>query len=237
MIFYGLNVAAFRIPFPFENQWILDECMRLKNCFLPHNMQTGQDRWETAALKSALGNWRLTDPAFYRHLPEMSSVSGPTMADRAEYMKQWAYTELAAHCPYTTAICQEMEGLGAFMSGARFLKVRQHATVDYHWDNTPHKEFRVTIGLSGMEDEEFVINTGPNKWVRLPMKTGEAWFIDISLGHAVTNKGDNNRYRLGMQFYSPTTDMLLDMFSRCDEKDIVYAEHLQLNSPFQEGPI
>ena len=237
MILYGLNVAAFRIPFIFEKEMILDECMAIQHCFLPHNMQTGQDMWETAAIKSARGNWRLTDPAFYRHMPEMKSVSGPTLTDRKEYMKQWAYTELAAHCPYTTKICQEMEGLGAFMTGARFLKIRQNAHVDYHWDNTPHKEFRVTIGLKGMENEEFVINTGQNRWQTLPMKEGEAWFVDISLGHGVRNTGGDNRYRLGMQFYSPTTDMLLDMFSQCSEDDIIYAEHLRLNSPFQDGPI
>ena len=237
MIFNGLNVAAFKIPFPFDHVRILAECMKLKHCFLPHNMQTGKDMWETAAIKGALGNWRLTDPAFYRHLPEMKTVSGPTREDRVEYMKRWAYTELAAHAPYSTSICQDMEGYGAFMTGARFLKVKGKAAVGYHWDNNPHKEFRVTIGLNGMGNEEFIINNGLNKWTPIPMKEGEAWFIDISLGHGVWNHSVHDRYRLGMQFYGPTTDELLELFMQCDKDSIIYADQLQLNAPFQDGPI
>lgn len=240
MIFYGLNVAAFKIPYPvLSDIWknIRDECFRLEEggCFLPHNMQTGKEKWETASIKGALGNWRLSDPAFYRHLPEMKSVSGPTTEARQEYMKQWAYTELAAHCPVTTDFCQSIEGVGAFMSGARFLKLNPDSLVRYHYDNTPHKEFRVTLGLNGMEDEDFVIRTDTNQWELIPMKEGEAWFVDISLGHSVTNTGPKDRYRLGMQFYGPTTDWMLELFK--DSEHIIYAEHLRLNCPFQDGPI
>jgi len=238
MIFYGLNVAAFKIPFPvLPDMWqdIRAEALNLEGCYLPHNMQTGKTQWETAAIKSALGNWRLTDPAFYRHLPEIQPHSGPTRENRVEYMKQWAYTELASHCPVTTQFCKMAENVGTFMTGARFLKVHPNAHVKYHWDNTPHKEFRVTLGLEGVENEEFMVNTGEKKWEVIPMEAGEAWFVDISLGHMVRNNGITPRYRLGMQFYAPTTDWMSRLFMQSD--NIIYAEHLRLNSPFQDGPI
>ncbi|KPL06627.1 hypothetical protein AMJ86_07830 [bacterium SM23_57] len=240
MIFYGLNVAAFKIPFPnLSDVWedIRDECFRLEeaDCFLPHNMQTGKDTWRTASIKGALGNWRLTDPAFYRHLPEMKSVSGPNIEDRLQYIDRWAYTELATFCPATTKFCQEVEGAGAFMNGARFLKLEPSAAIRYHYDNNPHKEFRVTLGLSGLSEETFVLNTGPNKWEPIPMKEGEAWFVDISLGHCVYNMGKTDRYRLGLQYYSPTSDWMLEMFKQSEH--VVYAEQLRINPPFQEGPI
>ena len=240
MIFYGLNVAAFKIPYPMLSDiWkpMRDECFKLEEvgCFLPHNMQTGGHAWRTASIKGALGNWRLTDPAFYRHLPEMASVSGATREAREAYMEQWAYTELAAHCPATTSFCQSIEGAGAFLNGARFLKLRPDSLIRYHYDNTPHKEFRITVGLSGIENEEFIVNNGLNKWTCIPMKEGEAWFVDISLGHAVSNPANEDRYRLGLQYYSPTTDWMLKMFEESEE--IIYADQIRVNPPFQNGPI
>ena len=232
MIFYGLNVAAFKLPISVPHREMLNECHALYDCFLPHNMQTGKTGWRTAAIKAALGNWRLTDPGFYRRLPEMDDVNGQTMKERREYMRQWAYTELASHCPKTTRFCQDIENLGSFMTGARFLQVTATHFINFHQDNNPHKEFRVTVGLEGMDDEEFVIQTGPDEFVNIPMKEGEAWFVDIGLGHAVRNSKDAPRYRLGLQYYSPTCDRMLKLFEEADPESVIYARHLQLGAPF-----
>lgn len=238
MIFDGLNVAAFKIPYPNMTDIcsdMLGECKLLDSagCFIPHNMQTGRTNWRTASIKGALGNWRLSDPAFYRHLPEMICGKEQTREARQQYMKQWAYTELAAHCPKTTEFCQSIEGVGSFLSGARFLKLQSASTIKYHHDNNPHKEFRVTIGLSGIESENFVIHTGTNHWVSIPMKEGEAWFVDISLGHAVTNTTVGDRFRLGLQFYGPSSDWMLELFNKSE--NIIYADQLHIDAPFERN--
>jgi hypothetical protein len=233
MIFYGLNVAAFKLPIDVPHQKLWNDCQRLSDCFLPHNMQTGGDIWETAAIKAAMGNWRLTDPGFYRHLPELSDCNDSCWKSREEYMRYWAYTELAVHAPDTWEFCMGIENLGSFMTGARFLKVHPGAMVKYHWDNNPGKEFRVTVGLHGMENEEFVIQTDSDKFETIPMKAGEAWFVDIGLGHAVHNTGTADRYRLGMQYYSPSSDVLLDLFTKSE--NIIYAEQLKMNPSFDNN--
>ena len=118
------------------------------------------------------------------------------------------------------------------MTGARFLQVTATHFINFHQDNNPHKEFRVTVGLEGMDDEEFVIQTGPDEFVNIPMKEGEAWFVDIGLGHAVRNSKDAPRYRLGLQYYSPTSDRMLKLFEEADPESVIYARHLQLGAPF-----
>ena len=232
MIFYGLNVAAFKLPIDVPHKQLWEDCQKLSDCFLPHNMQVGEDMWETAAIKAAMGDWRLTDPGFYRHFPEFESNNGQTWEQRQEYMKYWAYTELATHAKDTWRFCQDMEDMGAFMTGARFLKVSPEALVKYHWDNNPCKEFRITVGLKGMDHEEFVIQTGPSKYTIIPMKEGEAWFVDISLGHAVRNTHTtSDRYRLGFQYYGPGTDRLIELFTQSD--NIIYADQLRMNATFE----
>ena len=233
MIFYGMNVAAFKLPIVVPHREIVRECVQLSAVAIPHNLQLGKDQWETISIKGALGNWRLTDPPFYRDLPEFASTSGARREERREYMKLWGYTELACHAPVTTEFCQSVENLGAFMTGARFLKVPAQSFVKWHQDNNPHKEFRVTVGLSGMEHESFTIQTGKNRFETIPMKVGEAWFVDIGLGHEVRNTHHvGNRYRLGLQYYSPTTDRMLDLFDRSTA--VIYAEQIEVNAPLEE---
>ena len=228
MILYGLNVAAFKLPIEVPVDSIIEEMEQFEDCFIPHNMQIGQVGWETVSLKGALGNWSFSDPAFYQWRPEMNPFYGSdhTKTQRLKYLSKWAYTELSCFAPRTTNFVKSLEGLGSFLNGARFLKVNPESHIDFHADNNPHKEFRVTIGLSGIEDEDFVIQTSNNKLVTIPMKVGEAWFVDISLGHAVYNLGKKPRYRLGLQYYSPTSDALLEMFKHAKEDDIIYSKHI-----------
>ena len=237
MIFHGLNIAAFKLPVEVPLEGLLTECHRLEDTFLPHNLQLSGHHWEAGAIKGALGNWTFSDPAFYKWRKGFKPEHGHDhdRDERIAYEKLWAYTELACFAPVTTRFVKSIEDLGAFLNGARFLKIHPGRALDYHCDNNPHKEFRVTVGLEGMEDEEFVIQTAPSKYQTIPMKAGEAWFVDISLGHAVSNRGNNPRYRLGMQYYSPTSDRMLRLFEQTDAADIIYANHVVANAKLEHG--
>ena len=113
------------------------------------------------------------------------------------------------------------------------MKLDSHGEIDWHSDNTPGKEFRVTLGLAGMEDEVWQIDTGYGV-KDISMKAGEFWFVDIALKHRVINTSKNPRYRLALQFYGPPKDALMALYDKTSDNDIVFARQYDFRPPFRE---
>lgn len=234
MMFYGQNVAAFKIPWRVDMEAIFSECLDLEDCMLIHNMHLGDTSWLGAPLKAPLGDWKNTDATVFRHHPEMESHGTPnSWVARKNYMARWQWTELCSRTPGTMKALLPMQEWGSFLNAVRFLKLQPQSEVDWHSDNTPGKEFRITLGLSGMEEEVWQIDTGYGIQ-DIAMNAGELWFVDIALKHRVINRGTNPRYRLALQFYGPPTDALMKLYGQVTDRDIVFARQYDFRPPFRE---
>ena len=236
MIFNGQNVAAFKLPITIPVDDIITELELLEqhDLFLPHNMQVSDGTWGTASIKAPFGDYRLNDPIFYRDHPDIKSVSSLTnRSDRHEYMKRWLYTEICQTTPVTHKMSLDFEKYGSGLTTVRFLKMDGKSIIKQHCDNNPFKEFRLTIGLKGIDCEQFMINTGDDLET-IPMKVGEVWFVDIGLSHLVVNECSIPRYRLGFQYYSPTTDALNELYNTCNESSIMFAKQYAIGAPHDQ---
>lgn len=234
MMFYGQNVAAFKLPWSVDTPAIYSECQTLEESMLIHNMHLGEINWLGAPLKAPLGDWKNTDATVFRHNPEMEKFGAPDSWEaRKSYMARWQWTELCSWTPKTMEALLPLQGWGSFLNAVRFLKLQPQSEVDWHSDNTPGKEFRITLGLSGMEQEVWQIDTGYG--VRdIAMKAGELWFVDIALKHRVVNRGTKPRYRLALQFYGPPTDALMKLYRETSDQNIVFARQYDFRPPFRE---
>lgn len=228
MMLNGKNVAAFKLPIE-AHPGIVSDCRWCVPMMTRHNMQVSGSDWRGVALRAPLNRFTMNDPAAYRKFLN----PGETRDDRLEYQRQWGWTEVAAHCSATTGWLADHMDLGQFMGLTKFMEVIGHGKIRFHSDNVPGKEFRIAVGLEGIENEVFLMNAGKGIQ-KLQMKPLEVWFIDIAMAHAVFNKSDQPRYRLGAQFYGPPTDRLMDMFYRSEE--IIYAADYDYEPPFVDHP-
>ena len=115
MMFYGQNVAAFRIPWEVDAESLLAECQGLELTMLLHNMHLGNTSWLGAPLKAPLGDWKNTDATVFRHHPEMEAHGAPNSREaRKQYMARWQWTELCAWTPKTMEALLPTQDWGTF---------------------------------------------------------------------------------------------------------------------------
>lgn len=232
MIFWGQNIAAFKIPIHVDLIKLREEMKKILPLMMIHNMHVGGLHWKTVALRSPYGRFEHNDAAFFRFLPEIQSVSARSDREkRVEYLKMWDWTEVCPHIPYTMELLEQVQSFGSFLTSVRFVELEGDSEIEWHSDNVPGKEFRISIGIDGMDQEFFEIDTGRGIQ-RIDAKAGEAWFIDIALKHRVVNRSLQPRRRLALQFYSPTSDRLLELYKATPAENIIYARDYDFNPPF-----
>lgn len=169
-----MSLSSFRFPFVFDSDRLRRDAMEFRpDEWVPHfNRHYYQGDWSVVPLRAVKGGIA----AIY---PDPNAPLG------------YEYTPQFARCGYVGDV------LGSFeceLQTARFLKLGAGSEIKRHRDYElgPEDGFvRVHIPVQTNDAVLFTLDD-----VGIPMKVGEAWFLNVNKYHSVTNAGETDRIHL-----------------------------------------
>lgn len=167
-------LSAIRLPIRFDAAALGADLDGLApDAWIPHfNTFTYEGDWSGVALRSVGGVAKQLYP-------------DPTATE------DFADTAYLDSCPGARAALAEF---GCPLLSARFLKLAAGAIIREHRDlNLGYEdgELRVHVPVRTNPDVEFLLQGRP-----IEMREGEAWYLDLNLPHAVSNRGESDRVHL-----------------------------------------
>lgn len=167
-------LSAIRLPITFDAAALRADIDGLTvDDWIPHfNTFTYEGDWSGVALRSVGGVAKQLYP-------------DPTATE------DFADTAYLKSCPGALAA---LESFDCQLLSARFLKLAAGAIIREHRDlNLGYEdgELRVHVPVRTNPDVEFLLQGRP-----IEMREGEAWYLDLNLPHAVTNRGESDRVHL-----------------------------------------
>ncbi len=182
-------IKSLQLPFEFDAATMQQEVDSLSaNWMLHYNKRDYEGEWSALPLRSANGSLRNVH------------ADSPNEA--------FANTPLLDECPYIKSV---MDTLQCEKRAVRLLKLRPGAVIKEHRDielNFERGEARIHVPIMTNEDVLFYLNGE-----RQVLNTGECWYMNFNLKHAITNNGVTDRTHLVMDCIA--NDWLRDLFDSC----------------------
>lgn len=164
---------SLKLPLQFDPARLQADLMKIVNEeFIPHfNTAYYQGDWSVVPFRSIGGRANQIYP-------------DPTSTDFKD-------TPLLARCPYV------QEVVAAFpcpQLAVRFMRLKSGSSIREHRDHClgfEDGEVRLHIPVTTNPEVEFMLNR-----VRVVMREGECWYLDLNLPHSVANHGATDRVHL-----------------------------------------
>lgn len=169
-------IESLKLPLEFDAQALQgDLCEIPEDHWIPHfNTQDYEGAWSGVALRG---------PADAQH-PIQSLVCHPGITD-------WADTDIMELCPYLRHALSQFD---CPLLSVRLLSLAPDAIIKEHIDDSLSAEdhdLRLHIPIQTNPDVKFMING-----TRVPLATGETWYLNVNLPHSVANQGTEARVHL-----------------------------------------
>lgn len=186
-------IGALKLPFAFDSARLHEDLARIApDEWVPHfNTAYYEGEWSGVSLRSIGGK-----PCQLYPDPNASGAFAPTAT--------------LERCPYF------QEVLGQFtcpMDSARLLKLRAGSSIREHRDfRLGYEDGEVRIHVPIVTDEAvfFVLNGE-----RIPMLSGEAWYLNVNMPHRVENRSAIDRVHL---VFDCLLDDWLDAFFPAEDR-------------------
>jgi quercetin dioxygenase-like cupin family protein len=168
--------GAVRLPIDFDVEALCRDLARIRDeQWTPHfNRGDYEGEWSGVALRG---------PAGAGH-PILALTAHPGT-------KQWADTPLLERCTYFRHVLARFQ---CPLQSVRLLRLAPGAVIREHRDpelGLEDGEARLHVPIATSPEVEFLLDG-----VRIPLRAGETWYLDVRRPHAVTNRSGEHRVHL-----------------------------------------
>ena len=169
-------VGALRLPIDFDAEALRGDLSQIRaEEWTPHfNRGDYAGDWSGVALRGPAG------------------ASHPILALTAHPgTKEWADTPLLERCAYFRHVLSRFQ---CPLQSVRLLRLAPGSVILEHFDpdlGLEDGEVRLHVPIATSPDVEFVLDR-----VRIPLRAGETWYLDVRRPHAVANRSGEYRVHL-----------------------------------------
>ena len=167
---YEPKDVALRLPVAFDGQRLAADLARMDSTWWQNHLSDYHD-----------GNWQ----SITLYAP------GGDRGNQFTFGGDFAPTEALARCAYVPEVIERLPGR---KSRVRFLRLRAGGRIYPHSDPVHQVDpglVRLHVPVATSPAVEFLVRD-----VRLEMRPGETWYVDVRFRHAVHNAGDQDRVHL-----------------------------------------
>lgn len=184
-------IESLRLPLNFDPEALCKDLARVpSDQWLSHfNTAYYDGEWSGAALRG---------PANITHPIQALFVNPGT--------KGWANTQLLDRCPYFAEVLSHFQCL---LQSVRLLRLAPGSRIKEHVDQAlgfEDNEVRLHIPILTNPQVEFFLNG-----IRLLLRPGETWYLNVNLPHRISNNGQE--YRVHLVIDCVVNDWLAHFFS------------------------
>ena len=188
-------IESLRLPLDFDPKALRADLGRIAaNEWIPHFVKQNYDGdWSGVALRG---------PADVTH-PIQSLFANPGTTD-------WSDTDLLGRCPYYARVLSRFE---CPLQSVRLLRLAPGSVIKQHTDHSlslEDGELRLHVPVQTNADVDFGLNG-----VRLELREGQTWYLNVNFPHSVANRG--NDFRVHLVADCEVNDWLRGLFQQAQQ--------------------